>query len=181
MDAADTPVVYDNAAPISGAYLTWDYLFGVVTIAAGYGAISGPITADISYFPMYSVATARAYGIEMKRTLPDSTVFHASNDYRTRLAGIKSASGSLKRFDWGDVYYDGGVVNNINYFIDNSSNILLEMNLLSTKFRGWVKFTSDDRSSPLQDIAQGEANWRSILRTPASAYDAKYSFSVSTY
>lgn len=92
LDPAVTPDWYDNGTPIvSGDISSVDYLTGTVVFT---GSKTGPITADGSYLPLLTFAEARSVDLSLSADELDTTTFGSS--WRTRVHGLKSASGSLE-------------------------------------------------------------------------------------
>lgn len=98
----DVPVlVRDNGAPVDPANIERiDYLFGKVTLAAGY-TVTGPVTVSGNYLPMQPIAGANAYTLNHTAELLDDTDFeHASTTgHRRRQYGLQDVSASITRWD----------------------------------------------------------------------------------
>lgn len=137
LDPAAAVTVLDNGMPVPSASRTVDYLFGLVTFAAGY-TVTGPVTVSGSYLPTLPVAEVREFTVSVQGTLSDSTTLDA--------AGVATKTQTLKD-------YTASVTALQSAFFDNDSGgssltvaglhaagvpVLLEVGLGGYLFRGWA-------------------------------------------
>ena len=92
-DRSDTVVVYDNAVVVGAAdIVSIDYLFGRITFRTGY-SVTGPVTADISFFGTTVIGRANSYTLTMSAEEIDESDFaavQANTGYRVFTPGLRT-------------------------------------------------------------------------------------------
>jgi len=90
-DWSATTTVYDNGTPVAdGDIEEINYLFGEVTFVSGY-SVTGPITADGSYFTMSTYGRANNFSLTQSADTTDTTSFEDAqanggfNEFRATL------------------------------------------------------------------------------------------------
>ena len=98
----DTQPIVKVGGSVTAEKYSIDYLRGTVifaTVNAGRGAV----TLEGKYVPMSVAAYANSFNRSTECELLDATVF--GNDYKNRIPGMLSASGSLTQIDVTDEIY----------------------------------------------------------------------------
>ena len=95
------PVLVEEGGSPTGETYSINYLNGTITF--GTIAVRGAITVSGKYLPMSVAAYANSFSRTDECSLYETSVF--GNDYKSRIGGLKSASGSLTNIDVADLIY----------------------------------------------------------------------------
>lgn len=143
-DRTATVTVYDNAVAVADADIeSIDYLFGKVAFAAGY-TVTGPITADVSYFTTSDIGGAMNFDLTQTAETKAKTDYanaKTNNGYRSFDPGLRTVALSLSGF------YDG--TNGLMALLEGRSEVIVEIDPVGTGksiCRGFFKLTSDSLS-----------------------------------
>ncbi len=153
-------VVKDGGVPVLAKNVLINYLFGTFTLASPPG---GAVTADFSYLPMNAIGEAKGYDFTRSRSLLDTTVFHATDKHRKRLAGLKDLSGSLKSLSPFNTDIDAGVggVQSVDVFFNAGTPKLLEIRPGATGayFRAWILFSKEAQTAAVDALVEGNIDF----------------------
>lgn len=149
-DRTVTAVVKDGGTPVAAADIdSIDYLFGRVTLAAGYTP-TGSITVDVSYLPLTQVAGANSYTLTQTANAVDSTDYETAQGnggFRVYEYGLKTVSLSLK-----------GIYKSTNGFADllaSRAELIMEINVDGGELsvaRGFFKPMSTSQDGDVGDL-----------------------------
>lgn len=167
LDPTAAVTVYDTGVPVAAGNVTVDFLFGKVTLSAPPG---GAVTVDGSYLPLWAVAEARGFEVNMTGAMLEDTVMSSSTTVRSRMLGLLDALGSVSSLDPLTTDIDsGGTTLKPESVFQAGTPILLEIAPASgLKFRGWVLFDTAKVSGSWDALVEGTLNWQAIGRTATS-------------
>jgi hypothetical protein len=164
---ATTPSFFDNGVPIAGAQVSSiDYLFGRVVFTV---AKTGPITVTGSYLPMAAVAEAKEFTFSASRDILDTSVFSDTVVNHTKMAGLKTANGSVSLLD-----------TTVGFTNLSGSAVLLEFwpgQIASSKIRVWAMLEGAEVKASVDGLVESSFNWQSC--TYVALDGTSISFSIS--
>ncbi|ATW27947.1 hypothetical protein [Candidatus Formimonas warabiya] len=132
---------------VTGEQYTLNRLNGTVTFSVANGS-RGTVTVTGQYLPMSAAAEAHEWKLTMEAENLEVTPFQAV--YRTKIQGLKGASGSISQWNVIDRYYYNALV--------GGNPLVLELYPQDTltPLKIWAVLNSDELSAAL-DAAQDEA------------------------
>ena len=165
-DTSSTITVYDNAVEVDSSNYSIQQLTGQVIFISTY-TVTGPITADYSYFPSTIIGFARTADITVLVDLENSTTFKTAKD-DIDAGGVASsrkeplivtASGSIGGF------YDTS--ENFGQDLSNGTEVIMEFqpdysvatNIIYVK----TYLETDNISFNVEELNKYEVNFQSIL------------------
>ncbi len=174
LDPAVVPVWYDNGVAISsGDIASVDYLFGKVTFT---GSKTGPITADLSYIPLLTVARGKGFEINFETDMLDTTCFEDGAD-RTFTPGLKQLSVSIDTFDPLNTDMDpGGDTTSWASLFSGQTRCFLEVNpgAATQKLRAWGYVQSLGTSGEVDGLIEGAVQFSSTSLSAADGTRITY-------
>lgn len=105
LDPAAPPTVLVAGSAVSASTYTVNYLSGKITFKT---SATRTVTVTGKYLPMSIAAYANSMSNSRAVDVHDSTPFQAT--HKTRISGLKSASGTLTQFDVTDTTYTDALV-----------------------------------------------------------------------
>jgi len=149
LDRDTAPTVYDDGVETVESY-TVNYLNGKITFAT-VDAGRGPITVTGKYLPMSTAAYAHSMSVSKAVDLHETTAFGAT--HKNRLAGLKSASGTINQFDVADTTYSDALT--------AGNPIVIEIRSESTAEpdRYWALLESDEVAAAIGGVQDETVSW----------------------
>jgi hypothetical protein len=151
IDWVEPLTVLDNGVATTERYSV-NYPGGRVTFET-VDAGRGPITLTGKYRPLVSAAYANAYSDTRECELLDITVF--LDTYRSRMAGLKSASGTLTQIDATDVTYHDALTAGEPIFIEIVASSGIEPD------RFMCLLNSSQITAAISDLQKNVVSWTS--------------------
>ncbi len=160
LNPAVVVVVKKDTVIQSAALYTVNYLFGTITFLSTIGA-GHTVTIDGAYLPMYAVATAKEFTLDLLNDLLDNTTFSSSGN-KERIDGLHDAGGTLSVIeDLLSDYDSGGDSHTLLDVFTGRTLIVLETYPNTTsKFRAFIKFDKESVKAALSDMVQGSLSWK---------------------
>lgn len=148
-DRTDTVVVYDNAVDET-ANIEWiDYLWGRVKFLDAY-TVTGPVTVDITYFPMTQLGKGRSFTLTQTANPIDTTDFETAQGnggYKTFLPGLRTVALEL-----GGVY---DVASGLRADLAARNELVIEINPDGNSLsvaRGFFRTATEGQSGNVGDL-----------------------------
>lgn len=144
-----TLTVYDNASPVATSNIeSIDYLFGQVTFTGAY-SVTGPITIDVSYYPLSTFGKGRSFTLTQTVNTIDTSDYQtvqANGGYRIHEAGLRTVSLDIEGIfnaadDWQGT-------------LSARNAVLIEINAdgaAKSTARGWFRLTSAGQEGSVGD------------------------------
>lgn len=151
-DPEGTFLVYDNNVLTTEPY-TIDYIQGGVVFTTN---ASRTITVSGAYLTMSTVATASSLSVNETCDLLDVTPF--GNFYKKRISGMKSASGTITKFEVADSVFQDAIL--------NAEFLILDVYHYSSEKprRYWVYFDSNELQAAVEGAQNNVLNWQSTQK-----------------
>ena len=148
LDPATVPTVLVGGSPVSASTYSINYLNGKITFAA---SATRTVTVTGKYLPMSIAAYANSMSNAKSVDVHDSTPFQAT--HKTRIAGLKSASGTLTQFDVTDTTYSAALVAGL--------PVVMEIRTASTDEpnRFWALLESTEVQAAIDGIQSETISW----------------------
>lgn len=175
-DVSQAVTIYDNGSPVASSNIeSIDFLFGQVTFASSY-TVTGPVTADHHYHTKAIVAAAKGASFQATRELLETSRFNRA--YRSRVAGLKMASGTLEYIGFLGDAATGGYLSD---FVDGDDAII-DFHWLSTDSsyattrRARAKLTSLAPNATIDSLVGDTVSWESTVWEHADGWAGSFSF-----
>ena len=177
LDPSSSVTVLDNGVSVAASNRTVDYLFGLVTFAAGY-TVAGPVTISGAYLPTMPVAEVREFSISVQGTLSDSTTLDAAGvalktqtlkDYTASITTLQSA---LADNDSG-----GGTVT-VAGIHSAGLPVLVEVGLGGYLFRGWALVESFEEKGSGDGLVELSVSLTGTGKTAVSGESVSFGWGV---
>lgn len=174
LDPSVAVTVYDNGVAVSSANYTVNYLFGKITFSV---AVTGPVTIDASYIPLYTVTLAKELSLQVYATMLDVSVFSDTVTAKLFKSGLQMAKGSITVIDTPNTDYNsgtGGIQSIASDFLNGTYKLIdCVFGSSGDSFRAWVLFENLDDGAEVDGLYQRKANWM------CSAQNSKAYFAFS--
>ncbi len=158
IDPATAVVAYDGGVPATIASI--DYLFGIVTLS---GVAAGAVTIDYKYIPLLALASPRTFEISCMNTILDQTVMATTTAVKSRMTGLKDASGNVGTLDALNTDLDtgtGGDQTLQSYFAASVAKFL-DIALSNGKsFRAWILMDTIKTAGAVDGLIEGTFTWQ---------------------
>jgi len=148
LDRETAPTVFDGGVATAEDY-TVNYLNGTITFDTDDD--TRVITVTGKYLPMTTAAYAHSLSISRATDLQDVTAFGAT--HKKRVAGLKSASGTLNQFDITDTTYIDALTAGKPIVIEFKAESTLEPE------RYWALLESDEVAAAVDGMQDETISW----------------------
>jgi hypothetical protein len=179
LDPATALAVRDNGVVQTANVLAVDFLFGLVTFAAGY-TVTGPVTLDGAYLPTLDVAQVRGVSVRVECTLQDATVMPAAAV--SRQLTLLDVSGSVERLELSGADLDPGVggVQSLDAWLRTGTPKVLEWLITAGyRVRAWVLFGQQEVQGQVDGLVATNLSFEGAPpAAPATSYTAVMAYST---
>jgi hypothetical protein len=162
----DTAIsVIDNGSGLADTDVTIDYLRGIVTKTSGVW--NGVVTITASYLPLYTVALARAFEINMTSDLLDVTDLADTSGCRVRTQGLADFSGTISQIDTLTTDLDSGGTTIVPFadMLAGTRRALYIYLSSGVDFRAFVKFSDMKDSGEVAGLLTSSVSWQAVSAT----------------
>lgn len=145
-DRTVVPVVFSSAVDVSTGVADINYLFGKITFTSTVAPGGGPITTDLTYMPMTSVAGGHTYTLTQAMDVLDDTDF-SSTGFRSKVMGLADVTLTISRWDTNDQEFIDRLLGSTTS-INVGDPLVAEVNPGGSTFtaRGWFVLGTENRS-----------------------------------
>lgn len=183
IDIEQAVTVYKNAVAQPVTAYTFNPLFGIITFGSAL-LIGDAVTIDAYYGSLTPLLEVRDVSMQLSRTMLEKTSFD-SGGVKTRMAGLKDATGTLEQLSSlhddidpgaGTRYLDDAMQN------AGENSFILEVAFGSGSgqtFRAIILIDSEEMKAAVDDLVTASLNWQSSRISPATAglrVDALFAF-----
>lgn len=173
MDPATAITVKKNGVTQTGSLYLVNYLFGQITFLSPL-VVTDVVTVDYAYLPLLSLAETRSFELSLSSSMLETTVMDASTANRSRVAGLRDASGSIGTLDnlLTDLDPGAGAVRVWQEWFDAGENRVVEVSFPGgQKFRAFARLPDVKLSSGFDALVEGSINWSADARTGVGRTD----------
>jgi hypothetical protein len=149
---------------------TLDYLFGTVTFAADQGA-NALVRMSGYYLPLVTLAGVTEYNYSTKTDILETTEINTAGGAKTKLAGLKDMSGSIKLHTLDSYDHDAGAgTKKLKDYYDNGTPMLFERQAAGKLFRAWVLLESNEADGGVAGLIGTSLGMTGAPRGQGAAY-----------
>ncbi len=150
-------VVKDGTTTLPASDYVFDYTSGVIQFVA-YTPV-GAITVTGNYLPLYALATASEFELDLKTDSVDVSVFGVGAHQKQPT--LSDADGTLSVFDPGDTVLDGGTLT-LESILSGGKMLLLQIGFGAglNSFRAFVVLDGLKDSAKVADVIKDQVAWK---------------------
>jgi len=148
LDIATVPTVLVGGSAVSAATYTVNYLNGKITFLS---SATRTVTVTGKYLPMTTAAYANQMSNSRACDMHEATAFQAT--HKSRIAGLKSASGTLAQFDVTDTTYSDALAAGLPVVME------IRTGLADEPDRFWALLESTEVQAAIDSIQSETISW----------------------
>jgi hypothetical protein len=182
LDPTVPVVVKDNGVDHTANVVNIDYLFGIVTFAAGY-VVTGPVTIDGAFLTLMPVPGAFDAKLSRKNEMLEATQYAQGDAQKRRQCGHMDCSIALKSYATGLEDFNSGIagVQTIHALAAAGTPLLIQFDpdgLNQYVHRGWYVLDTDDNQVQQNALAEYDFTGQCAAQGPNSISRAGFGWGV---